>query len=146
MKTLFLILLSFCGVANSQNPKIPSYYKSDSALSNMLQKIVTDLGLEKDFEVGEDGIEQISLAVIDLNEKKPSLGGVNIGNFIYPASVYKMYVAAEVLNQISQGRYSLDTMLVVKSPNDVDKSKEIKSDEILFGPAIGQYEIFIGAS
>jgi len=128
MKILFLILLSFYGVAMSQNPKRPSYYKSDPALSNMLQKIVIDLGLDKDFDVGEDGIEQISLAVIDLNEKKPSLGGVNIGNFIYPASVYKMYVAAEVLNQISQGRYSLDSMLVVKSPNDVDKSKEIISD------------------
>jgi len=84
--------------------------------------------LIKILRLGEDGIEQISLAVIDLNEKKPSLGGVNIGNFIYPASVYKMYVAAEVLSQISQGLYSLDSMLVVKSPNDVDKSKEIKSD------------------
>jgi len=52
MKTLFLILLSFYGAANSQNAKMPAYYKSDPALSNMLQKIVTALGLDKDFEVG----------------------------------------------------------------------------------------------
>jgi len=89
---------------------------------------VNDLELDKNFDVGEDGLEQISLAVIDLNAKTPAFGGVNSDNFIYPASVYKMYVAAEVLNQISQGRYSLDSMLVVKSPNDVDKSKEIISD------------------
>jgi len=46
MKILFLILLSFSGVAFSQNPKTPSYYESDPVLSNMLRNIVNDLGLD----------------------------------------------------------------------------------------------------
>lgn len=115
-------------ISFSQSVKLPEYYNDDNDLSKRLQKIVSDLGLDKDFNVGEDGIEQISLAVIDLTQKTPAFGGVNPGNFIYPASVYKMYVAAEVLNQISQGKYALNTSYIVKSPNDVDRSKEIKSD------------------
>jgi beta-lactamase class A len=128
MKNSLFIFLILCEFAYSQNVSLPSYYILDDTLSAQLHRIVSDLGLDKNFEVGEDGIEQISLAVIDMNESKPRFGGVNWDNFIYPASVYKMYVAAEVLNQISQGRYSLDSMLVVHSPNDVDKNREIRSD------------------
>lgn len=127
MKTLLIVFLLCCTIS-AQSQNIPSYYEIDAELSASLQTIVSDLELDKDFDVGEDGIEQISLAVIDLNNDQPKFGGVNPGNFIYPASVYKMYVAAEVLNQISQGKYSLETEFVVKSPNDVDRSKEIKSD------------------
>ena len=49
-------------------------------------------------------------------------------NFIYPASVYKMYVAMEMLNQIEQGAHSLSESYIVKSPNDVDVVKEISWD------------------
>ncbi|NOG98189.1 MAG: serine hydrolase [Ignavibacteriae bacterium] len=112
----------------SQNLKVPSYFSIDENLSSELNKIVSNLELDKDFNVGEDGIEQISLAVINLTGDNPKLGGVNFDNFIYPASVYKMYVAAEILKQISQGKYSLETVVEVKSPNDVDRSKEIKTD------------------
>ena len=66
--------------------------------------------------------------MIDLTGKKPLFGGVNADNLIYPASVYKMYVAMEVLKQISNAEYSLFTPYIVKSPNDVDKSKEIDYD------------------
>lgn len=97
-------------------------------LDNSLSQIVKDCGLDVEVNTGEDGIETISLAVIDLNKKNPVLGGVHMENFIYPASVYKMYVAMEVLKQISQGRYTLFTPYVVKSPNDVDRSSEIKWD------------------
>lgn len=128
MKKFLIFLFFFCSIAFAQNTKVPSYYKIDSELSDSLHSIVKSFELDKDFDVGEDGIEQISLAVIDLISKKPKLAGVNYDNFIYPASVYKMYVAAEVLNQISQGRYLLESEFVVKSPNDVDSSKEIASD------------------
>ena len=127
IKRLVLIIAIF-SFAMAQNTKIPSYYKVDEQVSKNLLKIVHDLGLDRDFDVGEDGIEQISLAVIDLTKQPPEIGGVNMENFIYPASVYKMYVAAEVLNQVSRGKYYLDSQIVVKSPNDVDKSKEISSD------------------
>jgi beta-lactamase class A len=128
MKTWSIVLLSFCKLVFSQNAVIPSYYNPDTKLSEDLQTIVTQLELDRNFEVGEDGTEQISLVVIDLNTKIPSFGGVNPDNFIYPASVYKMYVAAEILDQISRGQYTLDSLLIVKSPNDVDKFKEIRSD------------------
>jgi len=106
----------------------PEYYQLDESFSDSLLVIIKELELDKDFDVGEDGVEQISFAVIDLNGDKPLLGGVNFDNFIYPASVYKMYVAAEVLHQISNGEYSLYDTFVVKSPNDVDRSKQIDSD------------------
>lgn len=128
MKITSLILLAFFSTLSSQTPKIPQYYTLDLSLTKGLQNIVDSLDLDKDFNVGEDGIEQISLAVIDLNGETPLIGGVNMDNFIYPASVYKMYVAAEILNQVSQGQYPLTQMYVVKSPNDVDKSKEVNSD------------------
>lgn len=100
----------------------------DSTFSRTLEHIVTDLGLMGDFDCGDDGMEQISLAVVDLSLQRPVLGGVQADNFIYPASVYKMYVAAEVLRQASSGRYSLMTPLVVRAPNDVDRSREISWD------------------
>ncbi len=131
MKNKFCIISVLVLVSNicfSQNNKIPSYYHYDEYLSNELKSIVRELKLDGDFNVGEDGIEQISLAVIFISGDSARFGRVNYDNFIYPASVYKMYVAAEVLNQISQGEYSLAEEYVVKSPNDVDKSKEILLD------------------
>lgn len=77
---------------------------------------------------GADGSEKIPFAVIDLNTPQPVLGGINYDNFIYPASVHKMYIAMEVLKQVSNSQYSLYDQYVVKSPNDVDPSKEIKFD------------------
>lgn len=123
---LILFIISYN--TYSQAITIPNYYSEDHALSDSLRKIVIDLNLDGDFNVGEDGVEQVSIALIDLNDRYPKIGGVNYDNFIYPASVYKMYVAAEVLNQISKGVYSLETKFIVKSPNDVDRTKEILTD------------------
>jgi beta-lactamase class A len=97
-------------------------------LTHELEKIVTDLGLDGDFDAGEDGLEQISLAVINLKTSRPHLADVHMDNFIYPASVYKMYVAAEVLHQISEGKYFLTTTVVTDSPNVVDTYHELKFD------------------
>ncbi len=97
-------------------------------LDDSLSAIVRDCGLDVEVNTGEDGVETISLAVIDLRKKVPVMSGVHMDNFIYPASVYKMYVAMEVLKQISSGKYSLFTPYIVKAPNDVDRSSEIKWD------------------
>ena len=128
MKTiLFIVILSF-QFLYSQTVNIPSYYQIDVKLSSDLQNIIHELDLDLNFNVGEDGIEQISLAVIDLTSSQPKLGGVNYENFIYPASVYKMYVTAEILNQVSQEKYSLYQTYIAKEPNVVDRSKQIDND------------------
>ncbi len=111
-----------------QEVTVPEYYTLDQNLSAKLHEIVAELGLDGDYDVGEDGIEQISLVVIDLNKSEPRLGGVNYDNFIYPASVYKMYIAAEVLHQVSEAKHSLFEPYVVRAPNDVDRSSELSHD------------------
>jgi len=126
--TLLTILLLISFSVYAQTVSIPTYYQINEKLSKDLYDIVRELDLEHSFNVGEDGTEQISFAVIDLNGDQPRLGGVNYDNFIYPASVYKMYVAAEILNQVSQGKYSLYEPYVAKEPNVVDRRSEIKTD------------------
>jgi beta-lactamase class A len=128
MKYCFAILaLIVCSIGNAQI-KIPTYYKQSKKFNEQLNAIIHQVGLDSSYDAGEDGREQISFAVIDITGNKPILGGVNFDNFIYPASVYKMYVAMEVLRQVSNGEYSLYKPYVVKSPNDVDRSKEIDYD------------------
>jgi len=128
MKTILSIVLLLFQFSYSQTVIVPSYYQIDEKLSKNLYKIILDLDLGHNFDVGEDGIEQISFAVIDLTSDKPKLGGVNYDNFIYPASVYKMYVAAEILHQISEDKYSLYETYIAKSPNVVDNTIAIKTD------------------
>ena len=120
---LVLILMHF-----SVNAQVPSYYQQKKSFNESLKKIVHEVGLDSTWDVGDDGKEHISFAVIDLTGKKPLLGGVNFTNFIYPASVYKMYVAMEILKQVSNNEYSLFRQYIVRSPNDVDRSREIGFD------------------
>ncbi|MGE5437614.1 MAG: serine hydrolase [Syntrophothermus sp.] len=127
MKKIFYFLLTMLSTITFAQ-KLPDDYTIDQELSNELKKIVTDLGLDKQFDVGEDGIETISFAVIDLMHSKPMFGGVNADNFIYPASVYKMYVAAEILHQVSEGKLELTTPYVVPQHNAVDVKSEMLHD------------------
>jgi beta-lactamase class A len=122
---LLFILTTF---SFTQDVKIPGYYASDPALTEQITAIAAEYGLEKAFDTGEDGMVLPSIAVIDLTTDPPRFAGVHAESFIYPASVYKMYVAAEVFHQVSQGAYSLYAPVVVRTPNDVDRSKEIVSD------------------
>ena len=129
MKKFFLLLLFFLtAVMGFSQAKIPNYFQQEKCLNDTLKNIIQEANLDSAYDAGEDGIEKISFAVIDLNAKKPLLGGVNMENFIYPASVYKMYVAMEILKQVSNNQYSLYKSYVVKSPNDVDHTSEISWD------------------
>lgn len=112
----------------SQETSIPDYYIHDQVLTDSLHSIVRHIGLDKTFDIGEYGTEVISLVVVDLGGDRPAISGVNMDNFIYPASVYKMYVAAEVLRQVSIGEYSLYEPFVVESPNDVDRGMSLPND------------------
>lgn len=109
-------------------PAVPAYYSRDDAFDKALRTIVADIGLDSAFDVGDEEPERISFAVIDLTAAQPVFGGVHYDNFIYPASVYKMYVAMEILKQARAGRFSLFDPYVVRAPNDVDKTKEISFD------------------
>ena len=129
MKYLFfLIVFSFSSFSINAQIKIPKYYVQKKSFNDSLKNIIRDVNLDSSYNAGEDGIEKISFAVIDLTDPKPLLGGVNMEHFIYPASVYKMYVAMEILKQVSNNEYSLYKKYVVKSPNDVDHTSEISWD------------------
>ncbi|MGN6540774.1 MAG: serine hydrolase [Ginsengibacter sp.] len=123
----FFIFLSVSFFAIAQS-KIPGYYIHQKSFTDSLLQIVHDVNLDGTYDAGDDGMEKISFAVVDLNGRKPLIGGVNMENFIYPASVYKMYVAMEILKQVSNQKYSLYKSYVVKSPNDVDHTSEISWD------------------
>jgi beta-lactamase class A len=123
----FFIFLSVSFFAIAQS-KIPNYYIQKKSFTDSLLQIVHDVNLDGTYDAGDDGMEKISFAVIDLNGSKPLIGGVNMENFIYPASVYKMYVAMQILKQVSSQKYSLYKSYVVKSPNDVDHTSEISWD------------------
>jgi beta-lactamase class A len=126
---LYIVAALFlCVITSSAQTSVPSYYARERGFDEALKSIIHDAGLDGTYDVGEDGVEQISLAVIDLTGNTPVFGGVHSDNFIYPASVYKMYVAMEVLKQVSSGKYFLFDPYIVRSPNDVDKTKEISYD------------------
>ena len=101
---------------------------ANAALSAALAEIVAEAGLAGTFDVGEDGEQPVSLVVVDLAAEAPVWGGVAPDAFLYPASVYKMYVAATVLSQVLEGRVDLDTPRVVAAHNAVDTAREVLSD------------------
>ena len=127
LKKLQLLILVF-SIPFCTYAQVPAYYKQSKSFNEALKNIIHDVGLDSTWDVGEDGKEQISFAVIDVTGKQPVLGGVNFTNFIYPASVYKMYVAMEILKQVSNNKYSLFMQYIVRPPNDVDRTREIEFD------------------
>lgn len=62
---------------------------------------------------------EVSLAVINL--KTQEIAGYNMDHFIYPASIYKVFVAAEVLRQVDTGQRKLEDLVEIKDSNEVDK-------------------------
>lgn len=65
---------------------------------------------------------QISFAVIDLTPEVPEISGYNMDEFIYPASIYKVFIGAEILRKAYQKELNLSDIIEIKSPNDVDKN------------------------
>jgi hypothetical protein len=84
--------------------------KENLQLSQKLKEIIENLNPQP---------AEISLAVIDL--KNPQIAGVNMENFIYPASVYKVFIAAEILRQVDSGQRKLEDLIEVRDVNEVDK-------------------------
>ncbi len=64
---------------------------------------------------------QISFAIINLKTEEPEISGLNIDDFIYPASIYKTFVGAEILRKVDAKILNLSDIIEIKSPNDVDR-------------------------
>ncbi len=71
---------------------------------------------------------EISFAIINLNKEKAIIGGYNMDKFIYPASLYKIFIAAEVLRQIEMKKINLNKKIKISFKNVIDKKKEIPND------------------
>ena len=69
----------------------------------------------------------VSVAVIDL--KTGEKFGYNENQFIYPASLYKIYIAAEVLRQAESKKIDLTKKITISKMNAVDKKKEVAGDK-----------------
>lgn len=65
-------------------------------------------------------VDEISIAIINLKTSRPEIAGCNMDKFIYPASIYKVFVATEILRQVNSGDRSLTDLVKVKDPNEVD--------------------------
>lgn len=86
--------------------------KENKNLSEKLSKIVKNL---------HSKTSEISLAVIDLKSSEPQVAGYNMDQFIYPASIYKIFIASEILRQIDSGQRKLEDLVMVRDVNEVDK-------------------------
>ncbi|MDP3763235.1 MAG: serine hydrolase [bacterium] len=64
---------------------------------------------------------EISIAVVNLKTSEPEISGYNMENFMYPASIYKIFIAAEILRQIDSGQRNLDDLVKIESINVNDK-------------------------
>ena len=84
--------------------------KENQELSEKLERIVKDIAPN-----------EISLAVINLKNPEPEIAGYNMDHFIYPASIYKVFIAAEILRQVDVGQRKLEDLIEVRNPNEVDK-------------------------
>lgn len=68
---------------------------------------------------------QISFAIVDLKKNEPTIAGYNMDEFVYPASVYKVFVGTEALRQVHEKVFDLEDIIEIKNPNDVDKNLDL---------------------
>lgn len=68
---------------------------------------------------------EISFALINLKTNEPEIAGYNMGVFIYPASVYKAFVGAEILRKVDIGKLKLDEVFEIPAVNEVDKDYKL---------------------
>ncbi|HRH24969.1 MAG TPA: class A beta-lactamase-related serine hydrolase [Candidatus Paceibacterota bacterium] len=97
------------------------HLEEDSIRSKEIEKLIRSKKITKD-------LNQFAIALVDLKEKDPKIFGVNLDLWMYPASVYKIFIGAEVLRQVEQQKYNLKDLVEIKSPNDVDKDARLFPD------------------
>lgn len=70
----------------------------------------------------------ISIYIINL--KDGDVFEYNPDKFIYPASTYKIFIAAEVLRQIEIGKLNFSDTIKIKSPNDMDNESKFYPTDV----------------
>jgi hypothetical protein len=91
-------------------------FPENEELSERFSKILNNNGFTQN---------EISVAIVDLTKSKLEIFGYNINHFIYPASIYKVFIGAEVLRRVELGEFSLEQEIEIYSPNDVDRDVRI---------------------
>jgi beta-lactamase class A len=67
----------------------------------------------------------VHLSVLDLSSDKPVYAGFQDRKFVYPASIYKLYIAMTVLREVEKGRLDLlETKVRITKRNIVSKVEE----------------------
>jgi hypothetical protein len=88
--------------------------------SNKIAHVIANSGYSKQ-------VTKLSVAIIDL--KTPSeIFGTNLELFLYPASVFKIFIGAEVLRQIEGGKYTLAQEILIRPLNDIPKELRLYPD------------------
>lgn len=59
---------------------------------------------------------EISFAIINLKTCEPEIAGYNMDTFIYPASIYKIFIGAEILRKVYQKELNLTDIVEITSP------------------------------
>lgn len=109
--------------------------KNNTKLSKSIENILSSLNLKPKHGKNSKKLavflndNKISIAVINLSGKDSVIGGYNMDDFIYPASLYKIFIAAEALRQVENRKISLNKKIVISKINAVDKRKQIPYDE-----------------
>ncbi len=85
--------------------------KENLELSQKIKEIVESI---------HPATQEISVAVIDLKSPEPYIAGYNLDHFIYPASIYKVFVAAEILRQVDSGERQIEDIVEIAPVNEVD--------------------------
>lgn len=88
-------------------------FPEDKTKSQKISKLLTENGFTKN---------EIGVAIIDLKESEPKIFGYNMDNFFYPASVFKIFIGAEILSRIENGEFSLEQKIKIISFSD-EKNK-----------------------
>ncbi len=69
---------------------------------------------------------QVSFAVINLTTLEPEISGYNMEQFVYPASIYKVFIGAEILRKVSCKE------LILEDKVEIQEINEANSEIVLF--------------
>lgn len=137
---LFLLMLTGCGKSSKvvtvsetkpappQTPGIaiksqpisiqPEQVFENPELSRKIKDIVDSLGYNVNYSTEDGDDEKISITVMDLRADRIEWGALNPHKKSYPASAYKVFVAAELYRRVAEGTLSFEDMIFFDPKNN----------------------------